>query len=178
MYEHLAKLFGGPPNELHVSLYSKWAQGGWGMIITGNFQVSPHHLSLGRDIVIPAAMSTSTLEPFRNVAAAIHALSGKPSQRPLGVVQLSHTGRQSPRFIGGRFGSFRQPVAPSARRLGEDTNDGYISKLCYAIGFQVPHALEEHEVQEVVGQFVHGAHFVHKAGFDGVELHAGHGCEP
>lgn len=35
MYEAMANFGGGPPDREHYELYSKWASGGWGMIITG-----------------------------------------------------------------------------------------------------------------------------------------------
>ena len=53
MYEHMATLFGGLPNAHHLALYNLWSRGGWGMIITGNVQVSGDHLTLGKDMVIP-----------------------------------------------------------------------------------------------------------------------------
>ncbi|KAF8761855.1 NADH:flavin oxidoreductase / NADH oxidase family [Rhizoctonia solani] len=35
MYEAMANFGGGPPTQQHYELYSRWATGGWGMIITG-----------------------------------------------------------------------------------------------------------------------------------------------
>jgi 2,4-dienoyl-CoA reductase-like NADH-dependent reductase (Old Yellow Enzyme family) len=35
MEEMLGKTGGGLPNENHLTLYRHWAQGGWGMLITG-----------------------------------------------------------------------------------------------------------------------------------------------
>ena len=35
MYEAMASFGGGHPTEDHYVLYSQWALGGWGMIITG-----------------------------------------------------------------------------------------------------------------------------------------------
>jgi 2,4-dienoyl-CoA reductase-like NADH-dependent reductase (Old Yellow Enzyme family) len=35
MYESLAAMGGGPPNQQHFNLYREWANGGWGMLITG-----------------------------------------------------------------------------------------------------------------------------------------------
>ncbi|KIJ36725.1 hypothetical protein M422DRAFT_260818 [Sphaerobolus stellatus SS14] len=179
MYEHLGGLFGGPPNRYHNALYSKWAPGGWGMIITGNFQVSPYHLSLGRDIIIPS-ISPENLAPFKVLVSSMRGCQGFEGKGDgkngsLCIVQLSHTGRQSPRIIGGRLGTTRRPAAPSSRRLGEDTAEGFIAKFAYALGFQIPHALEEEEVKDVIEEFLRGAKFVHEAGFDGVQLHAAHG---
>ena len=54
-------------------MYSKWGKGNWGMIITGNMQISKEHLSLGRDIVIPTEHTPENMAPFRQLADAIHA---------------------------------------------------------------------------------------------------------
>jgi 2,4-dienoyl-CoA reductase-like NADH-dependent reductase (Old Yellow Enzyme family) len=35
MYEAMANFGGGPPTRDHYELYSKWAAGDWGMVITG-----------------------------------------------------------------------------------------------------------------------------------------------
>jgi hypothetical protein len=65
LYEHLASFGGGPLNALHFALYSTWASHhSWGMIITGNVQVSPSHLSLGRDILIPTHTFSRIYPPF------------------------------------------------------------------------------------------------------------------
>lgn len=174
MYEHLAGAGGGPPNEKHFRLYELWAKGGWGMILTGNVQVSPSHLSLGADCVIPQSDSPLDLEPWKHFAAAIHA-SNSTAERPLAVLQLSHSGRQSPRFVGGRWPWIRA-LAPSERRLGSDRKVGFLGDLIFKIGFDIPKSMTRQDIDEAVKQFVHGAIVAWKAGFDGVELHASHGC--
>jgi len=174
MYEHLASAGGGPPNEKHFRLYELWAKGGWGMILTGNVQVSPSHLSLGADVVIPPPGSPLDLEPWKRFAAAIHA-SNSTSERPLAVIQLSHSGRQSPRFVGGRRPWVRA-LAPSVRRLGSDRKVGFLGDLAFKIGFDIPMPMTRGDIDRTVKQFVHGATVAWKAGFDGVELHASHGC--
>ncbi|KAF8591302.1 FMN-linked oxidoreductase [Ramaria rubella] len=171
MYEHLAVFGGGLPNKYHNALYSKWARGGWGMILTGNFQISSSHLSLGRDATFPSK-SASTLNAFRALSAAMHA---KENNRPLAIVQLSHTGRQSPRFIGGRLGTFRQPISPSSRRVGDDTKEGLLARLIYKLVFQRPRIVVREDVEDLVEKFVSAAKLAFEAGFDGVELHGAHG---
>ena len=174
MYEHLAGAGGGPPNEKHFRLYELWAKGGWGMILTGNVQVSPSHLSLGADCVIPQSDSPFDLEPWKRLAAAIHA-GNSASERPLAVLQLSHSGRQSPRFVGGRWPWIRA-LAPSERRLGSDRKVGFLGDLLFKIGFDTPRPMTREDIEVAVEQFVRGATVAWKAGFDGVELHASHGC--
>jgi len=41
--------------------------------------------------------------------------------------------------------------------------------------FAKPHAATEKEIQDIINGFVHAAEFLHKAGYDGIELHGAHG---
>ncbi|KAJ7288288.1 hypothetical protein C8J57DRAFT_1279760 [Mycena rebaudengoi] len=174
LYEHLAKLHGGPPNNWHSTLYSNWANHDWGMIITGNVQVSPHHLSLARDLVIPAELSVESVRPFKELAAAMHG-ARKEKDQPVAIMQLSHAGRQSPNILGGRFPFFR-PLAPSNIRLGSSLkNNNFLSDLIHRIMFQVPRDMSPADIDEVVESFVRGARLASQAGYDGVELHVAHG---
>jgi 2,4-dienoyl-CoA reductase-like NADH-dependent reductase (Old Yellow Enzyme family) len=45
------------------------------------------------------------------------------------------------------------------------------------ITFAKPHAASSEEIQGFIDSFAHAAEFLDKAGFDGVQLHAAHGCE-
>jgi 2,4-dienoyl-CoA reductase-like NADH-dependent reductase (Old Yellow Enzyme family) len=147
------------------------------MVLTGNVQVSSEHIGLGADAVIPPSGSPLDLEPWKRYAAALHA-SNSASERPLAVMQLSHCGRQSPRFVGGRW-PWVPALAPSARRLGSDGNDGNVSflgDLVFKIGFDTPKPMTHADIDVAIKQFVHGATVAWKAGFDGVQLHGSHGC--
>lgn len=190
LYEHLAKMYGGPPNEYHIGLYTEWAKHDWGMVITGNIQVSREHLTLGRDIVVPEVLNKETLAPFKHLARTIHAKDSRvnePSTCPLAIMQLSHVGRQSPNFIGGRKLGV-PPMAPSPVRLGsnkriqshdevtcliaQDTPHPYFRAL-----FQQPREMTVHDIKQVQQAFIRGALTALEAGFDGVQLHCAHGCE-
>ncbi|KAK7039699.1 Nadph dehydrogenase [Favolaschia claudopus] len=177
LYEHLGGLlvFGGPPNKYHLRLYSKWSMHDWGMIITGNVQVSPQHLCLARDVVVPRHFrSESTLQPFKKWADAIHG-DAQRQNKPLAIMQLSHAGRQSPNAVGGRF-PFVPPLGPSRLRLGSSAKDGgFWSTLLHRLMFQVPRPMSLAEIDEVVQAFVRGANLAVQAGFDGVQLHGAHG---
>jgi len=144
------------------------------MILTGNVQVSPSHLSLGADCVIPPSDSPLDLGPWKRLAAALHA-TNSTSERPVAVMQLSHSGRQSPRFVGGRWPWVRA-LAPSARRVGSDRKFGFLGDIAFKIGFDIPKPMTRADIDKAVKQFVHGATVAWKAGFDGAELHASHGC--
>lgn len=177
LYEHLAFLLGGPPNDMHFALYSRWAAGGWGMIITGNVQVASDHLGLGRDVVIPQVINEETLQPFKKLASVIHGQDTiAASSQTLAIMQVVHTGRQSPNFLGGRP-LFVPPKAPSAVPLEMRTTRGtsVISHVQRSLLFQTPREMSKRDVEDAVGAFVKAAQVAAKAGFDGVEIHAAHG---
>lgn len=143
------------------------------MIITGNVQVSSTHLTLGRDLILPTTISDDSLAPFVKLAQEIH--SSCPETSPLAIMQLSHAGRQSSNFLGGRHPS-QKPLAPSAIRL-QSKDGSLLSSMFHHALFQTPHAMSLREIDQVVDQFVNGAMVALRSGFDGIELHAAHGCE-
>ena len=181
LYEHLGPLLGGKPGRHLHDLYRRWSASDddttWAMIITGNVQVTANHLSLGRDMVIPDKDDTNALAQFRLLSTA---MKGQDGKRALAVVQLNHTGRQSANFIGGRP-PFVAPLAPSPIRVGSGRPiRGVIDALTYAFHaflFHTPREMTLRDIDEVVAQFVHGAHVVRESGFDGVQLHCAHGCK-
>jgi len=188
MYEHLATFPGGPPNAHHIQLYSEWAKHEWGMVVTGNVQVAPNHLTLGRDIVLPTVPALSEpseqdLLPFCRLADAIHGLRDQTNgvqvrNKTLAIMQLNHPGRQSSNFIGGRW-PLQPPLAPSALRIGVGSTrtTGFMGELVNKLMFQTPKEMSKTEVQGALNSFVQGAVFASRAGFDGVQVHVAHGCK-
>jgi 2,4-dienoyl-CoA reductase-like NADH-dependent reductase (Old Yellow Enzyme family) len=174
MYEHGAAFGGGPPTAFHDALYRKWAQGGWAMIFTGNVQVCKRHLTLGRDLVVPPDLSPVNVAPFKRLADVMHD-GGRQEDIPLAIMQLSHSGRQSANFLGGRW-PFQPPDAPSAIPVGANAGSGWLERTVYALTFATPRPLDAAGIDGVVEAFLRGAKLAHAAGYDGVELHASHGC--
>lgn len=172
MYEHLASFGGGPPTGAHIGLYALWGIGGWGMVMTGNVQIDSGHLTLGRDLLLPFVLDESSIRPFLGLARAIHGAHEKP---PLAIMQVSHSGRQCASFIGGRP-LFHPPLAPSAVPLGRTSKRSWLEKQLYKLMFITPKAMELSDIDEVVTSFVRCGELAVRAGFDGVELHASHGC--
>ncbi|KAF8069081.1 hypothetical protein FPV67DRAFT_1414625 [Lyophyllum atratum] len=170
MYEHLAGFTGGPPNKHHYSLYSKWAEFDWGMVITGNVQVSNTHLTLGRDIILPRDLSEESLRPFKQWVSSMQGSSGRGG---LKVMQLSHAGRQSTNFIGGRY-PFQRPFAPSSIRV-KAKESGWLTDTLHALAFQTPLPMSVKDIDDLVEAFVKGAIVASESRFDGVQLHAAHG---
>ena len=147
------------------------------MIITGNVQVSHTHLTLGRDVVIPHHISDDSLRPFKQWAAAIHGggHDSAVSKDVLAVMQLSHAGRQSINFFGGRL-LFQAPLAPSAIRVGTHYL-GWLSFVLHRVFFRTPRPMSIADIDDVVEGFVRGAKVAHMSGFDGAQIHAAHGCK-
>jgi len=178
MYEHAANFRGGPPTTAHIQMYKNWGRGRWGLVLTGNVQVDKSHLTLGRDMVVPDVLDETTLQPFKDLAEAIHGgpdVVVDPSHRPLAIMQLSHTGKQASNWVSGRL-PWNPPLAPSAVRLGA-RESGFFPQLFYRLLFSTPREMTVPEIDHLVERFVLSARVAHEAGFEGVELHAAHGCK-
>ncbi|GAA6049656.1 hypothetical protein JCM3770_005055 [Rhodotorula araucariae] len=154
------------PADLQEALYEVWAEGGWGMLISGNVQVSPAHLGTPFDLAVPPLpFPPSSLDAFARWARSTRPTSGRPA--PLAVLQLNHPGRQSMRLLCGR--PFSSPaLAPSAVPLR-------VAGPLGALLWGTPRAMDAADLDAVVRQFVDGARLARDAGWDGVQIHASHG---
>jgi 2,4-dienoyl-CoA reductase-like NADH-dependent reductase (Old Yellow Enzyme family) len=128
-------------------LYRRFADGGPGLILTGNVMVDRRHLERARNVVADAATDRAALERY---AAACRAV---PT-----VVQLSHPGRQANRLVQ------PSPVGPSPS-----------PPVGMAGLFARPRALTVDEITDLRRRFVAAARLVVGAGFAGVQIHAAHG---
>ncbi|KAK4701676.1 xeroderma pigmentosum group C-complementing protein, partial [Phenoliferia sp. Uapishka_3] len=172
MEEMLSQFGGGNPTEEHLVLYNAWAAGRWGMILTGNVMVSSSNLGTPFDIKIPLPTSPTyprSMSAFRKWATASH--GDDPCFRPAVIMQLCHTGRQSPRGAGRSL--WTPSIAPSAIAL--DAGPGLMAKAFGKILWQTPVAMTEEDIDQVVDEFVKGARTAKETGFDGIQLHASHG---
>ncbi|KAH7150586.1 hypothetical protein DER46DRAFT_688977 [Fusarium sp. MPI-SDFR-AT-0072] len=138
------------PTDQVYTAYKTWANGGWGLLITGNVQVDPRHLGQPGDIANNDAIDRGRiLDSWKN-----------------------HPGRHSPAGAGTRS-FFDKTLAPSAipLRLGKGIFAGVVSRLL----FGTPRAMTVAEILDVQHRFVKTAVLVADAGFDGIELHGAHG---
>ncbi len=135
------------PNGRHERLYAANARGGAGFVLTGNVMVDRRHLERAGNIVVDAATDEAALRRWAASAG------GTPT-----LVQLSHPGRQTNKFVQSR------PVAPS---------DGPAVDLAGL--FNPPRALTRGEIDDVLDRFVGAGERVVAAGFPGVQIHAAHG---
>jgi 2,4-dienoyl-CoA reductase-like NADH-dependent reductase (Old Yellow Enzyme family) len=143
-YEHL-------PSEGLFRLYQAWADGGAGLILTGNVMIDRRALTGPGGIVLE---NEAHLDRF-NEWARIGRSKGAHFW-----MQINHPGRQVPASLG-------QPtIAPSAVPL----DLGALSRM-----FPVPKEMTEQEIDDVVQQFARTAGLAERAGFTGVEIHAAHG---
>jgi 2,4-dienoyl-CoA reductase-like NADH-dependent reductase (Old Yellow Enzyme family) len=134
----------------HESLYGRWAQGGAGLVVTGNVQVDRRYLERPGNVVID---NNGGIEQLKAYARA-----GTQNGTHL-FMQLNHPGRQTPRRV------CEQPVAPSAVKL----------KNLPESAFAPPRAMTAAEVDDVIRRFVHAAVVAKETGFTGVQIHAAHG---
>ena len=139
------------PSAALLQLYRAWADGGAGLILTGNVMIDRRAMTGPGGVVLE---DPSQLQAFRNWARIGRA---KGAQFWL---QLNHPGRQMMKNLG------QETWAPSAVPL----DLGKHSKM-----FATPKAMTEPDVHEVIARFVNAARLGEQAGFSGVQIHAAHG---
>ena len=138
------------PKKNIATLYKRWAEGGTGLIITGNIMIDPKGTAEPGNIVFD---KNSNMEILKDWAKQGQQHGAKV------MVQINHPGKQVPKTIA------KETVAPSAVPLGNGLN-----KL-----FSTPRALTTSEVEELVQKFITSAKVAKDAGFSGVQIHAAHG---
>lgn len=135
------------PTQRHVDFHRARASGGVGLIITEGIRVHP--TSIGRPNCI-VGYKEEGIGGFRAIANAVHEHGTKI------MGQLVHTGRHNDNLVTGSVA-----WAPSATRWNE-------------LG-RVPHAMDKKDIAELCEYFVKSAKNLEAAGFDGCEVHFGHG---
>ena len=136
----------------HATLYSRWAEGGSGILLTGNIQVDHRYLERPGNVVVEGKQSNEQLSRLRAYAEA-----GTKNNTHLWA-QISHAGRQTPAAVA------PTPVGPSDIQL----------KMPGA-AFGKPRALEHGEILDIIARFAHTAKVLKDSGFTGVQLHGAHG---
>jgi 2,4-dienoyl-CoA reductase-like NADH-dependent reductase (Old Yellow Enzyme family) len=130
-----------------ILFYERMARGGTPMMITGNVYAGASGKSTRNMTGID---SDEKIAGLRRLTARVHELNS------LVFVQISHCGRQAmPNVVG------FQPIAPSAIR--EPTMGS------------MPREITLSEIGIVIEEFAAGAARAVEAGFDGIEIHGGHG---
>jgi 2,4-dienoyl-CoA reductase-like NADH-dependent reductase (Old Yellow Enzyme family) len=150
MEENMADADHAPSAQL-LNLYRAWAEGGSGLIITGNVMVDARAMTGPGGVVLE---DDRHLDRFKAWAEA-----GRAQGAQLWM-QINHPGRQMPAALG------QATLAPSAVAL----DLGSQSKR-----FPVPQAMTEADIDDVRRRFIATAVLAECAGFNGVEIHAAHG---
>jgi mycofactocin system FadH/OYE family oxidoreductase 2 len=137
----------GLPTESQVAYYRERARGGAGLVVLESTPVHPTGDSFARSI---RPYDERAWPGIRRIAEAVHGEGASV------VAQLWHCGRQGSSAVTGR------PLwAPSA--------------IPCPVAREVPKAVSVAEVRELVDAFAAAAEAFLAAGFDGIELAAGHG---
>ncbi|KAI1758449.1 NADH:flavin oxidoreductase/NADH oxidase [Xylaria castorea] len=146
----------GVPSQDLVNMYQRWGEGGLGLILTGNVLLHYDHLEAPGNAIIPkgAPFSGERFERFSDLGKQAKAHGS------LIVAQLSHPGRQVPDAV--------QPHPISA-------SDVQLEGMTMGSTFAKPRAMDKNDIKDVVDSFAYAAEYLHKAGYDGIELHGAHG---
>ena len=148
MGEGLADVLTSDPTPAMLRLYSRWAAGGAGTLVSGvcNVQRGTNE-------------STFTVVDEHTDITALVRWAGVVHEHDVRILpQLMHAGRQTPVYVA------RHPGAPSNL---PPVRDSHL--------FGTARALTGDEVRHLVERFATAAGILEKAGFDGVEIHAAHG---
>jgi 2,4-dienoyl-CoA reductase-like NADH-dependent reductase (Old Yellow Enzyme family) len=133
-----------------ANLYRRWADGGIGLLITGNVMIDRRALGEPNNVALE---DESDLELLQQWAAA-----GTRNGTQLWM-QINHPGKQVPKGLNA------ESVAPSAIPFGKEI----------AAFFATPRELTEAEILDLIARFGRTAAIAQKAGFSGVQIHGAHG---
>ena len=137
----------GNATEKFIAYHEHKAKGGWGLIITEDYAVTP---TAGGFVNLPGLWEDGQIESHRKLTERVHAAGGKIA------AQIYHAGRETSSAVTGV-----QPVAPSAVREPSMP--------------ETPRELTIPEIHTLVEQFGDCAKRAKAAGFDAVEVHGAHG---
>lgn len=140
----------GTVDEVTVEWYAARAKGGFGLIITEFFAVD----SLGKAVPGEVVLDNDDIIPMLSkLPEGIHNYGTKI------FMQIHHAGRETNSFV-----INEQPVSASP--------------IPCPMNRELPRELTTEEVYELIEKFGDAALRAKKAGFDGIEIHAGHGYLP
>lgn len=137
----------GMATEKFIAYHEHKAKGGWGLIITEDYAVTP---TAGGFKNLPGLWEDAQIESHWELTRRVHEAGGRIA------AQIYHAGRETTSQVTGE-----QPVAPSAVREPSMP--------------ETPRELSVAEIHELVQQFGDCARRAKEAGFDAVEVHGAHG---
>jgi 2,4-dienoyl-CoA reductase-like NADH-dependent reductase (Old Yellow Enzyme family) len=150
MEENMADGDHAPSDEL-IRLYRAWAEGGAGLIITGNVMIDRRAMTGPGGVVLESDHAALRFREWARTARSHGAQVW---------MQINHPGRQMPAALG------QETIAPSAIAM----DLGNLSRQ-----FSTPREMSESDIADVRRRFVRSARLAREYGFNGVEIHAAHG---
>jgi N-ethylmaleimide reductase len=151
-----SRALGNVPNELMALYYHQRA--GAGLLITEGTSPSPNGLGYEN---MPGIFSPEQIKGWQKITNSVHAKGAKI------VVQLLHTGRIAH--------TDNLPEGAKVLSASPIPAKGQIHTAHGLKSYPTPHEMTEEEIQQTMQEFVEAAKNAIEAGFDGVEIHAGHG---
>lgn len=139
------------PSEALIRLYQAWADGGVGLMITGNVMIDRRAMTGPGGVVLESAQFGARFGQWSRAARSRGAHIW---------MQINHPGRQMPAAMG------QETMAPSAVSM----DLGNFSKQ-----FAAPREMTEADIADVKQRFVRAAQLAQQFGFTGVQIHAAHG---
>ncbi len=151
---------GDIPTDLMATYYAQRASAGF--IITEATQITPQGKGYS---FTPGMYSDEQVNGWRKVTDAVHAANGRIFS------QLWHVGRMSHES----FHADGKPVAPSA--LAPDAQVWVVGDdgVGNMVDCPEPRELSREEIKDIIKDYRYAASNAIKAGFDGIEIHAGNG---
>lgn len=138
----------GMLTERYIKYMEEKAKGGFGMLITEDYSVCPSGKGYAR---IPGLYQDEQIPANKKMVEHIHSYGSKI------FCQLYHPGRQSSPIVNGG----EQPVAPSGMKDA--------AMMCLS------REITKGEISALIKKFGQAAKRAQISGFDGIEIHAGHG---
>lgn len=139
------------PSDALLRLYQAWAEGGAGLILTGNVMVDRRAMTGPGGVVLEDESQLARFKQWAKVAGSGGAQVW---------MQISHPGRQMMAALG------QETWSASAVPL----DMGNLSSK-----FSVPKAMSLADIAEIQTRFVRTAQLAEQAGFQGVQIHGAHG---
>ena len=139
------------PGKRLYRLYQSWAEGGVGLVLTGNVMVAPDAMTGPGGVVLQQDTNLASFKQWAKV--------GKPEDGHIWM-QINHPGRQVYAAMG------ETALSPSNKAL----DMGSFSNM-----FAQPRGMTEQEIETLIQRFVATSKQAEAAGFTGVQIHAAHG---
>ena len=138
----------GKATEKYLSYHEAKAKGGWGLIITEDYAVDPKGCGFK---FVAGLWEDAQIESHSELPKRVHKYGSTI------LAQIYHCGRQTNESVIGGM-----PVAPSPIPCPFSPND-------------IPKELTIDEIREIIEKFGDTARRAQQCGFDGIEIHGGHG---